>query len=73
MIEYILVKFIFKAHDFVKVILNTIVQYYGLSISIMIDYDLVFISKFCSLLYYFLKIKQKLSTTYYLQINVQTK
>lgn len=36
---------------------------------IISNYELVFISKFLLLLYYFLKIKKKLSTTFYSIIN----
>ena len=52
-----------------KVIINMIMRYYAVSKSIVIDQGLLFISKFWSLLYYFLKIKKKLSTAFHPQID----
>ena len=48
-----------------------IVRYYGLSNLIVTNQKLLFISKFLLLLYYFLSIKQKLSTTFYLKMDDQ--
>ncbi len=41
-----------------KVIINIVVSYYNIYKSIIIDYNLLFILKFWSLLYYFLDIKK---------------
>ena len=56
-----------------KVIINVIMYHHGVSESIIMDRDLLFISKYCFLLYYFLGIKKKLSTAFYPQTNSQTK
>ncbi len=50
-----------------------IVRHYRVLESIVIDWGLLFMSKFWSLTYYFLSIKKKLSTTFYPQTNNQTK
>ncbi len=52
-----------------KVIIDVIVYYHKIRKSIIIDWDLLFILKFWSLLCYFLGIKQRLSTTFHLQTN----
>lgn len=56
-----------------KVITNIVIYYYGISELIVTDSGLLFISKFWLLLYYFLEIQKNLFTTFYLQINSQTK
>ncbi len=57
----------------VEVILDVIVRHHGLPYSSVSDWDLVFTSKCRSSLCYFFKIKQRLSTTFYLQTEGQTK
>ncbi len=54
-----------------KVIINRVICHYNIFESIVIDQGLLFILKFRSLLYYFLRIKKKLSITFYSQINGQ--
>lgn len=66
MIYYNLVKVTINIFCFAKVIINIVVRYHSLFDSIVSDYGLVFSSKFCFLLCYFLEIKHKLSTTFYL-------
>lgn len=56
-----------------KVIINVIVWHHGLLNSIVSDQGLVFTLKFWFSVYYFLGIKQKLSTTFHPQINDQIK
>lgn len=72
-VHYELVKVTINALDLVKVIINTMVQYYDLLDLIIIDWDSVFISKFWFLLCYFFEITCKLSITFYLWTNGQTK
>ena len=59
--------------SFTKVIINIVVKHYCLLNSIITDQDLLFTSKFMFLLYYFLKIKQKLFITIYFLIDGQIK
>ncbi len=73
MIHYESVKVIINASGLAKVIINVAICYYGVSESIVTDQDSLFISKFLSLLCYFLEIKKKLSTTFYPQIDGQIK
>lgn len=56
------VKIIIDALYLIKVIIAIIVQYYDFFNLIISDQKFVFISKFWSLLYYFLDIKQRFST-----------
>ncbi len=72
MIYYEPVKIIIDTQNLAKVILDVIVQYHGLFDFIVSDWGLVFTLKFWLSLYYFLKIKRKLSITFYPQINDQT-
>lgn len=65
-VYYELIKGIINFFDLTKVIINIVVRHHGLFNSIVTDCSLVFISKFQSLFYYFLEIKQKLFTTFYL-------
>ena len=73
MIYYKMVKILIDVSGLVKVIINIIVRYYGLPESIIINCNLLFISKFWFLLYYFLNIKWKLSTAFYLQTGARLK
>ena len=69
MIHYESVKVMIIVLSQAIVIINMIIYYYRVLESIVIDCDLLFISKFWSLLYYFLKIKKKLFTVFYPEIN----
>ena len=73
MVHYKLVKVTINALGLAEVIIDVVVRHYGLSNSIVTDRGLLFTSKFWSLLCYFLGIKRRLSTTFYLQINDQIK
>ena len=73
MIYYESVKVTIDAPRLAEVILDMVVWHHDLPNSIMSDRGLLFISKFWSSLCYFLDIKQRLSITFYLQIDDQTK
>lgn len=60
------VKVIINVSGLAKMIINVVIYHHGVPKSLTIDQSSLFISKFWSLLYYFLKIKKKLSTTFYL-------
>ena len=66
MVYYKLIKVTINALSLVKVIINIIICYYKVLKSIIIDQDPLFISKFWSLLCYFLEIKKKQFTTFYI-------
>ena len=66
------IKVIINSLGLVEVIINVVVRHHGLSDSIVIDWYLLFTSKFWSLLYYFLGIKWRLVTAFYPQMNGQT-
>ena len=66
MVYYELVKVTINTLGLAKIIINIMVRYHALSDFIITDWGLLFTSKFSSLLYYFLDIKQRLSTTFYL-------
>ena len=72
MVHYILVKVTINIPDLAEVIIDVIMHYHRVSESIMTDQGLLFISKFWTLLCYFLGIKKKLSTNFYPQTNGQT-
>lgn len=72
-IYYKLVKNTINTAGLAKVTFNMIVLYHSLLNSIILDKNLVFISKFWLLFYYFFNIKQKLLAAFYLQINGQIK
>ncbi len=59
MVYYELVKVTIDASSLAKVIINVVVHYHVVPKSIVMDWGLLFISKFWSLLYYFLGIKKK--------------
>ena len=71
MVHYELIKVTIDALGLAKMIINMIVRHHGVSKSIVINQGLLFISKFWSLLYYFLEIKKKLFIAFYLQIDGQ--
>ena len=73
MVHYKPVKVIINASDLSKVIIDVVVQHYGLPDSIVTNKSSLFMSKFWSLLYYFLGIKQCFSNTFYLPTDSQTK
>ncbi len=64
MVYYELIKVTINAPGQVKVIINVVVRLHRVLKSIVMDWDLLFISKFKSSLYYFLDIKRKLSTAF---------
>ncbi len=72
LVYYKPVKITINTLDLAEVIINVIVHHHRVSELIITDRGSLFISKFWSLLYYFLKIKKKLSTVFYLQTNGQT-
>ncbi len=72
MVHYEPVKIIIDAPGLAEVIINVIVRHHEVPESIVIDQSSLFTSKFWSLLCYFLGIKKKLSTAFYLQTNYQT-
>ena len=71
-IYYEPVKVTINALGLAKIIINVVMRHHGLLDSIVIDRRSFFISKFWSLLCYFLSIKQRLSIAFYLQTNGQT-
>lgn len=73
MVYYEPVKVIINAPGLAKMIINVVVWHPGLPNSIITDWCSIFILKFRSLFCYFLGIKRKLSTTFYLQTNSQTR
>lgn len=67
MVNYEPVKIIINILDLAKVILDVVIQHHDSPDLIMSDWESVFISKFWSMLYYFFRMKQKLSTTFHPQ------
>lgn len=65
------VKTMIDVANLVKVIINIVVKYHNRPGLIISNWSLLFSSKFWSSLYYFLGIKQRLSTTFYLSIDGQ--
>ena len=65
-VHYKLVKITINISKLVEINLDMVVWYYDLLDLIVSDRGLLFISKFWSLLCYFLKIKQRLSIAFYL-------
>ena len=53
--------------------MKKIIKFYNIFVLIIIDRNTIFISKFNFILIYCLKIKYKLSTIFYFQIDDQTK
>ncbi len=72
MVYYNLVKMTIDTPGLAKVIINIIMQHYGVSKLIVTNQSMRFRSKFWSSLYYFLSIKRKLSTAFHLQTNSLT-
>ena len=73
MIHYEPVKVTINTPGLAEVIINIVVRHHGLPDSIIIYRGSLFISKFWSLLCYFLGIKRKLSTAFYSQTDGQIK
>ena len=67
------VKITINAQGLVEGIINVVVRQHGQPNPIMTDQGSLFTSKFWSLLCYFLDIKRRLSTTFHLQTDGQTK
>lgn len=55
-IYYELIKITINTHDLIEIIIDMIIQYHSLFDLIVSDWGMVFISKFWSSFYYFLKI-----------------
>ena len=72
MVYYEPVKVTIDAPGLAEVIIDVVVQYYGLPDSIISDRGAIFTSKFWFSLCYFLDIKRQLSTTFHPQIDGQT-
>ncbi len=73
MVHYELVKITIDAPGLAEVILDVVIKHHSLPNSIVSDWGSVFTSKFWSSLWYFLKIKRRLSTAFHPQTNGQTK
>ena len=73
MVYYEPVKVTINAPSPAEVIIDVVVQYYGLPDLIVTDRELLFTSKFWLLLCYFLGIKRRLSTAFHPQTDGQTK
>ncbi len=73
MVYYEPVKITINTPGLAEVIIDLVVHHHGVLESIVTDQDLLFITKFWSLLYYFLSIKKKLSTAFHPQTDGQTK
>ena len=65
MVYYKPIKTKIDALGLAKVIIKVVVWYHGLPDSIITNQGSLFMSKFWSSLCYFLKIKRRLSTTFY--------
>ena len=72
MVHYEPIKVTIDTPGLAEVILDMVVRHHGLPDSIVSDRDSLFTLKFWSLLYYFLGIKQRLSTAFYPQTDSQT-
>ena len=72
MVHYKPVKIIIDASELAEVVIDMVVSHYGLPNLIVTDRGALFTSKFWSLLCYFLGIKCRLSTVFYLQSHSQT-
>ncbi len=71
MVHYVPVKVTINALGLAEVIINVVVRHHGVPESIVMDWDLLFTSKFWFSLCYFLEIKRKLSIAFYPQIDGQ--
>ena len=73
MVHYKLLKVTIDVLGLAEVVIDMVVRHHGLPDSIVTNRGSLFTSKFWSSLYYFLGIKQKLSTAFHLQTDGQTK
>ena len=71
MVYYKPVKVTINASSLAEVIINVVIRYHSLLDLIVTNRGSFFTSKFWSLLCYFLGIKRRLSTTFYLQTDDQ--
>ena len=71
-VHYELVKITINAPGLEEVIINVVIQHYGLPDSIISDHGAIFTSKFWSSLCYFLGIKRRLSTAFHPQTDRPT-
>ncbi len=71
MVHYKPVKVTINSPGLAEVIINVVVRHHRIPESIVMDWGSLFTSKFWSLLYYFLSIKRKLSTTFQSQTDGQ--
>lgn len=71
MVYYKPVKITIDTPRLAEVIIDMVICHYGLLDIIVSDRGSIFISKFWSLFYYFLKIKRRLLKTFYPQTNSQ--
>lgn len=62
-----------NAPELAKVMINIVIYHHSFSNSILINKSSVFTFKFWSLLCYFFRIKRKLSTAFYSQIDKKSK
>lgn len=72
MIYYEFIKVTIDVPDLAKVIINIVMRHPSIIESIVTNQGSLFISKFLSLLYYFLGIKRRLSTAFHSQTNGRT-
>ena len=68
-VHYEPVKIMIDASGLAEIIIDIVVWHHGLSDSIITNWSFLFTSKFWFSLYYFLKIKKRLSTTFHPQTN----
>lgn len=73
MVYYESIKIIIYVSSLAKAIIDMVVWHYGLLDSIVTNRCSLFTSKFWLLLCYFFSIKRRLSTTFHLQTESQTK
>ena len=73
MVHYELVKVTIDAPGLAEVIINVVVRHHSLSDLIVTNWGSLFTLKFWLLLYYFLGIKRRLSTSFHPQTDGQTK
>ena len=73
MVYYEPLKVTIDASELAKVIIDVVVRHHGLPDSIVTDKSSLFISKFWSLLCYFLEVKRRLSIAFYPQTDGQIK
>ena len=70
-VKYFLVKTIITTINLVKLFYQYIVYFFRMLLSIIMDYSSFFTNQYQLSLYFYIKVKQKLSTMFYLQTNRQ--